>query len=67
MTTALGITGPGSLYLSSDLRTTVEVWQGDLHATGPSEFIATMDRWFGLCTYAGVRPSRQNRVSPPMG
>ena len=56
------------LYISSDLRTMVEVWQGDkeLKATlrderiqviGANVLIGSMEDWFGLCTYADVRPA----------
>ncbi len=56
------------LYLPSDVRTMVEVWQGDrnlkaslrderIHATGAKMLIHSMEDWFGLCTYAGVRPA----------
>jgi DNA-binding HxlR family transcriptional regulator len=56
------------LYLSSDLRTMVEVWQGDqdlgtmlrrerILATGSKALIRSMEDWFGLCVYADVRPA----------
>jgi len=56
------------LYISSDLRTMVEVWQGDkdlraslreehIVAVGSKGLIRTMEDWFGLCSFAGVRPA----------
>lgn len=55
------------LYISTDLRTMVEVWQGDtdlktalteerILATGSTRLIRSMADWFGLCVYADVRP-----------
>lgn len=54
------------LYVSSDLRTMVEVWQGDtdlkpvlrderILVTGSRVLIRTMEDWFGLCVYADVK------------
>ena len=56
------------LYLSSDLRSMVEFWQGDqdlgtmlrrerILATGSKALIRSMEDWFGLCVYADVRPA----------
>ena len=56
------------LYISSDLRTMVEVWQGDkdlkaalrderIQVVGSNELIRNMEDWFGLCSYADVRPA----------
>ncbi len=56
------------LYISSDLRTMVEVWQGDrdlkamlrderIHAVGSKVLIRSMEDWFGLCAFADVRPA----------
>ena len=56
------------LYISSDIRTMVEVWQGDLdlnamlrderiHAVGSRVLIRSMEDWFGLCAFADVRPA----------
>ncbi len=57
------------LYISTDLRTMVEVWQGDtdlqvaltqdrILATGSTRLIRGMADWLGLCVYADVRPAR---------
>ena len=57
------------LYISTDLRTMVEVWQGDtdlktalteerILATGSTRLIRSMADWFGLCVYADVRPAQ---------
>ncbi|NQV61337.1 MAG: helix-turn-helix transcriptional regulator [Alphaproteobacteria bacterium] len=56
------------LYISSDLRTMVEVWQGDrdlkaemrgerILVTGTKALVRSMEDWFGLCSYADVRPA----------
>ncbi len=56
------------LYISSDLRTMVEVWQGDkdlkttlrderIQVVGSNVLIRNIEDWIGLCTYADVRPS----------
>ena len=56
------------LYISTDLRTMAEVWQGDtdlktalagerILATGSTQLIRSMADWFGLCVYADVRPA----------
>lgn len=55
------------LYISSDLRTMVEIWQGDADlramlrcesviGIGSKALIRSMDGWFGLCAHAGVKP-----------
>jgi DNA-binding HxlR family transcriptional regulator len=55
------------LYLSSSVRTVVEVWEGDLDiraalrngsikAHGMRHLISTMPDWFGVCLYKDVRP-----------
>ena len=56
------------LFISSDLRTMVEVWQGDvdlkatmgderIQAVGSKVLVRSMADWFGLCEYANVRPA----------
>jgi DNA-binding HxlR family transcriptional regulator len=56
------------LYISSDLRTMVEVWQGDwdlkamlreerIQVVGSKVLIRSMKDWFGLCAFADVRPA----------
>lgn len=56
------------LYISSNLRTMIEVWQGDkglkaslqaedIVAVGSKGLIRTMEDWFGLCTFSDVRPA----------
>ncbi len=56
------------LYITSDLRTMVEVWAGDLDlrkalrderikAHGMGYLIRTMPDWFGLCGVSHVRPA----------
>ena len=55
------------LYLSTDVRTMAEVWQGDIDlkkaltdekikAQGDRKLIKTMPDWIGLCIYMDVRP-----------
>ena len=55
------------LYVSSDLRTMVEVWEGDrdlkkelreerISAVGPRYLVRGMTDWFGFCAYADIRP-----------
>lgn len=55
------------LYVSSSLRTMVEVWEGDLalqtaltkgqiETQGNSQLAKTMGNWFGINPYADVRP-----------
>jgi DNA-binding HxlR family transcriptional regulator len=55
-------------YIASDVRTMVEVWLGDMDlktalcgekilVTGPKHLIRGMAEWFGLSSYAGVRPA----------
>lgn len=55
------------LFMASDIRTMVEVWQGDTElaqalaaerilATGDKALLRSMPNWFALCIYAGVRP-----------
>lgn len=57
------------LYISSNVRTMVEAWQGDIDlikalasgaikAHGDRNLIKTMPDWLGLCTYKDVRPMR---------
>jgi len=54
------------LYISSRVRTIVEVWEGDLDmrtalrnasikATGSRHLIRTMPDWFGVCLYKEIR------------
>ncbi len=54
------------LYLASDLRTMIEVWQGDTRledalgderilATGARPLLRSLPDWFLLCSYAGVK------------
>lgn len=56
------------LYISSDLRTMVEVWLGDqdlkamlrnerINAVGSKVLIRSMEDWFGLGVFADVRPA----------
>lgn len=56
------------LYISSDLRTMVEVWLGDrnlkamlrnerIKAVGSKVLIRSMEDWFGLGVFAHVRPA----------
>ena len=56
------------LYISSTVRTLVEVWEGDkdlrkalrgeqIRAHGSRHLIRSMPDWIGLCTYAHVRPA----------
>ena len=56
------------LYVSTELRTMVEIWEGDTDlkkairdeaviAVGDKALIRTMPDWFGLCPYAEVRPA----------
>jgi len=55
------------LYITTDLRTMVEVWQGDLdlkkalkderiQTHGQRKLIKTMPDWIGFCKYMDVRP-----------
>jgi DNA-binding HxlR family transcriptional regulator len=61
------------LYVSSDLRTMVEVWEGDrdlkteldeerISAVGSMHLMRNMRRWFALCAYAEHRPVVKTRV-----
>jgi DNA-binding HxlR family transcriptional regulator len=54
------------LYITSDVRTMVEVWQGDgelkealdaekIFAVGSTHLQRTMEEWFGLCSFAHVK------------
>ena len=54
------------LFLASDIRTMIEVWQGDIEladalagerilATGDKALRRAMPGWFGLCIYAPVK------------
>ena len=54
------------LYLASDVRTMVEVWQGDtdlkqalrderIMATGAKRLLRSLPDWFALCSFAGVK------------
>ncbi len=56
------------LFVSSDLRTMVEVWQGDtdlaaairderILATGAKGLLRSMPSWFQLCSFAHVKPA----------
>ena len=56
------------LYVTSTLRTMVEVWEGDTNlraavdddrvvAMGARHLIRSMSDWFGFCAYAHVRPA----------
>ncbi len=56
------------LYISSDLRTMVEVWEGDrnlktairdekISLVGDRHLIRNVENWFGLCSYADIRPA----------
>jgi DNA-binding HxlR family transcriptional regulator len=59
------------LYVTSTLRTMVEIWEGDTDlrtamgddrviALGARHLIRSMANWFGFCTYAHVRPASSN-------
>ena len=54
------------LYLAADLRTMIEVWQGDIRledalrderiqATGARRLRRSLPDWFLLCSFAGVK------------
>jgi len=54
------------LYLSSTVRTMIEIWEGDLELnsalrkklikpSGNSQLIKTLPEWFGICLYADVQ------------
>ena len=56
------------LYVSSDLRTMIEVWEGDrslktsidderITVIGSRHLIQSIHGWFGLCAFADVRPA----------
>ena len=58
------------LYVTSSLRTLVEVWEGDrdlreelrkerINAVGPSHLIRGMTDWFTCSLYAGIRPAEE--------
>jgi len=55
------------LYISTDVRTMAEVWQGDIDLKkaltdetikvhGNRKLIKAMSDWIGLCIYRDVRP-----------
>jgi len=55
------------LYISSTVRTMVEIWEGDLglplalrkqlvKTNGNRQLIKSMPGWFGICLYADVKP-----------
>jgi DNA-binding HxlR family transcriptional regulator len=55
------------LYISSTVRTMVEIWEGDLGLTlalrkqlvktnGDRLLIKTLPEWFGICLYADIKP-----------
>ncbi|MDA1326628.1 MAG: helix-turn-helix domain-containing protein [Proteobacteria bacterium] len=55
------------LYVTTELRTMVEIWEGDADlkkairdgrviAIGDKSLIHTMPDWFGLCSFADIRP-----------
>jgi DNA-binding HxlR family transcriptional regulator len=55
------------LYVTTELRTMVEIWEGDadlkkairddrVTAIGDKSLIRTMPDWFGLCSFADIRP-----------
>lgn len=59
------------LYVTSDLRTMVEIWEGDrdlrkaiedeaVTVVGNRDLIRTMPKWFGLSPRAFVRPATQD-------
>ena len=61
------------LYVTSDLRTMVEIWEGDTDlrtairderviAMGARHLIRSINDWFGFCAYAQVKPA--SRVAP---
>lgn len=54
------------VYLASDIRTMIEVWQGDIElagalvderilATGAKPLLRSMPEWFALCRFANVK------------
>jgi DNA-binding HxlR family transcriptional regulator len=56
------------LYIKTTVRTMVEVWEGDLDLAGAirderitthgvRQLARTMPDWFGLCSYADIRPA----------
>ncbi|NKB58672.1 MAG: transcriptional regulator [Alphaproteobacteria bacterium] len=57
------------LYVTTDLRTLVEIWEGDTDlkaalrdervlAMGDAYLTRQMSEWFSLCLYADIRPAR---------
>jgi len=59
------------LYVSSNVRTLVEVWEGDIDlqhalktekikAHGVKALVRSMPDWLGLCLYKDVRPAEKN-------
>lgn len=55
------------LYISSTVRSMVEIWEGDLDlhsalrkqlikTNGNRQLVKTLPEWFGICLYADVRP-----------
>jgi hypothetical protein len=55
------------LYISTDVRTMAEIWQGDIDLKkalkdeaikvhGNRKLIVAMPNWIGLCIYMDVRP-----------
>ncbi len=55
------------LYISSTVRSMVEIWEGDLElhsalrkqlikTNGNRRLMKTLPEWFGICLYADVRP-----------
>ena len=66
------------LYISSRVRTVVEVWEGDLDirtalragsikAHGLRHLVRTMPNWFSVCQYSEVRKFAQPKVLPCSG
>ena len=63
------------LFLASNIRTMVEVWQGDIEltdaladerilATGDKSLLRSMPDWFALCVYAGVKSAKLEGLVP---
>ena len=61
------------LFVTSDLRTMIEIWEGDtalaaamaderVIATGARHLIRSMKSWFGLCSFADIRPASEMAV-----
>jgi len=62
------------LYVSSDLRTMIEVWEGDrslrsalrgelINVVGTRHLARSMHDWFALCSHAHIRPAGEERAA----